>query len=71
MLPLLLSDQTYQIKQDSFVLASLMARYEVNKQLAVQLNVHNLFDKTYYSGLTQQYNYGEPRNVRLALNWAF
>ncbi len=70
-LPLLLSDQTYQIKQDSFVLASLMARYEVNKQLAVQLNVHNLFDKTYYSGLTQQYNYGEPRNVRLALNWAF
>jgi outer-membrane receptor for ferric coprogen and ferric-rhodotorulic acid len=62
---------SYQVKQDSFVLASLMARYEVNQQLSVQLNVHNLFDETYYSGLTQQYNYGAPRNISAGITWAF
>ncbi len=70
-IPLLLSEQTYQVKQDSFVLANLMARYDVNKQLSLQLNVHNLFDKTYYSGLTQQYNYGAPRNFSLGATWSF
>lgn len=70
-IPLLLSEQTYQVKQDSFVLANLMARYEVNKQLSLQLNVHNLFDKTYYNGLTQQYNFGAPRNFSLGATWSF
>lgn len=70
-IPLLLSPQTYQVKQDSFVLANLMARYDINKQLSVQLNVHNLFDETYYNGLTQQYNYGAPRNFSLGVNYAF
>ncbi len=70
-LPLLLSDQTYQIKQDSFMLASLMARYDINAQFSVQLNVHNLFDETYYNGLTQQYNYGAPRNFSLGVTWSF
>ncbi|WP_460857773.1 TonB-dependent siderophore receptor [Rheinheimera gaetbuli] len=70
-LPLQLSGQRYQIKQDSFALASLMARYQINKQFALQLNVHNLLDKTYYNGLTQQYNYGAPRNLSLGATWAF
>ncbi|MBU1308498.1 MAG: TonB-dependent siderophore receptor [Gammaproteobacteria bacterium] len=70
-IPLLLSPQTYQVKQGSFVLANLMARYDINKQLSVQLNVHNLFDETYYNGLTQQYNYGAPRNFSLGVNYAF
>lgn len=61
----------YRIKQDSYVLANLMARYEINQQLSVQLNLHNLFDETYYSGLTQQYNYGAPRNFSLGASWAF
>jgi len=61
----------YQVEQDSFVLASLMARYEINKQFSLQLNVHNLLDETYYSGLTQQYNYGAPRNFSLGATWSF
>ncbi|MGP9802734.1 TonB-dependent siderophore receptor [Rheinheimera sp. NSM] len=61
----------YQVEQDSFVLASLMARYEISKQLSLQLNVHNLLDENYYSGLTQQYNYGAPRNFSLGVTWAF
>lgn len=70
-IPLMLSQQSYQVKQDSFVLASLMARYDINQQLSLQLNVHNLFDETYYNGLTQQYNYGAPRNVSLGATWSF
>ncbi len=65
------SGLSYRVEQDSYVLANLMARYEVNKQLSLQLNVHNLFDKTYYSGLTQQYNYGSPRNFSLGATWSF
>lgn len=61
----------YQVEQDSFVLANLMARYEINRQFSLQLNVHNLFDKTYYSGLTQQYNCGAPRNFSLGASWSF
>ena len=71
MLALPTAGTPYRIKQDSYVLANLMARYEVNKQLSVQLNVHNLFDETYYSGLTQQYNYGAPRNFSLGATWSF
>ena len=65
------SGLSYRVEQESYVLANLMARYEVNKQLSLQLNVHNLFDKTYYSGLTQQYNYGSPRNFSLGATWSF
>ena len=71
MLTLPTAGTPYRIKQDSYVLANLMARYEVNKQLSLQLNVHNLFDETYYSGLTQQYNYGAPRNFALGATWSF
>ena len=48
-----------------------MPRYQIDKQFALQLNVHNLLDKTYYSGLTQQYNYGAPRNFSLGATWSF
>ena len=71
MLTLPTAGTPYRIKQDSYVLANLMARYEVNKQLSLQLNVHNLFDETYYNGLTQQYNYGAPRNFSLGATWSF
>lgn len=64
-------DESYRIYQAGFTLANLMARYHLTEQLALQLNVYNLFDKTYYSGLNQQYNYGAPRNIRLTANWSF
>ena len=34
--------------QGSFGVYSLMARYEFTPQLSGQLNINNLFDKTYY-----------------------
>ncbi|WP_040555236.1 TonB-dependent siderophore receptor [Rheinheimera sp. A13L] len=61
------------LRQDSYSLVSLMARYEVTEQLSVQFNVDNLFDETYYSqiGFFDQYGYGTPRNFTLGATYSF
>lgn len=60
------------IRQDSYTVASVMARYRFSKQLVATLNVNNLFDKTYYSGMTGSYgHYGDPRNAVLTLRYDF
>lgn len=67
------SGATVRASQESFALANLMARYQINEQLSAQLNVDNLFDKTYYSqiGFYSQLAYGEPRNISLKLKLQF
>lgn len=62
-----------RLEQGAFALVNLMARYQLNPALAVQLNVDNLLDKTYYSqiGFFSQYGYGEPRNARLTVRYQF
>jgi outer membrane receptor for ferric coprogen and ferric-rhodotorulic acid len=59
--------------QESYALVSFMARYDLNNQLSMQLNVDNLFDETYYSqiGFFSQLAYGEPRNINLNLKYKF
>ena len=59
------------LSQQSYSLVNLMARYDFNDKLQVQLNVENLFDKKYYSqvGFFDQYRYGAPRNVTLGLTY--
>ena len=55
-------------------MAGLMARYDVNPQLSVSLNVQNLFDRKYiasmsgwwYSGM-----YGAPRSAQLTARYKF
>jgi outer membrane receptor for ferric coprogen and ferric-rhodotorulic acid len=61
------------LRQDSYSLVSLMARYEVTEQLSVQFNLDNLFDETYYSqiGFFDQYGYGTPRNFTLGATYSF
>lgn len=61
------------LRQDSYSLVSLMARYDVTEQLSVQFNVDNLFDETYYSqiGFFEQYGYGTPRNFTLGATYSF
>ena len=49
----------------------LMARYEISKALSAQLNVSNLFDKTYYSDTWSTFTYGEPRRVLLTMDYKF
>ena len=61
---------TQRIYQSSYPLANLFARYQVTRQVAVQANIANLFDRTYYSYMNN-YVYGEPRNYSVSLSYEF
>ena len=62
-----------QITQDAFVTADLMAGYKASKSLDFQLNVNNVFDKTYYEGLSDANNllYGAPRSFTVGMKYSF
>ncbi len=57
--------------QDSLFLVDLLAKYRVNEQLSLALNLNNAFDKTYYSGMQYIGRYGEPRNLVASARWQF
>ena len=61
---------TQRVYQSSYPLASLFARYQVTKQVAVQANVDNLFDRTYYAYMSS-YVYGEPRSYSVSVSYQF
>jgi outer membrane receptor for ferric coprogen and ferric-rhodotorulic acid len=65
--------QDSTITQHSYALVDVMARYRFNEHLSTTLNVKNLFDKTYYTGLGNFGTgfYGEPRSLQLATQWQF
>nr|WP_238552736.1 TonB-dependent receptor [Pseudomonas sp. GM80] len=65
--------QNVRITQDSYYLVDAMARYRFNDHLSTTLNVKNLFDKTYYTGLGNFGTgfYGEPRSLQLTARWDF
>lgn len=63
--------ETHRVYQGSYPLASLFARYQINRQLGVQANVNNLFDRTYYSWLSDYGVYGEPRNYSVSMTYEF
>ncbi len=62
-----------QVQQKGYALVSLMARYQINQALSATVNIHNLFDKKYYSGLGlfETGFHGEPRNVTLTMRYQF
>ena len=61
------------LEQGAYALVNLMARYTLLPQLSLQLNVNNLFDKTYASqiGFFEQYAYGTPREFTLGMTYSF
>ncbi|MBP2169858.1 outer membrane receptor for ferric coprogen and ferric-rhodotorulic acid [Erwinia toletana] len=63
--------ETQRVYQSSYPLANLFARYQATKQLAVQANVNNLFDRTYYSWLSDYAVYGESRNYSVNVSYQF
>ncbi|MNF93195.1 Ferric-pseudobactin receptor precursor [compost metagenome] len=65
--------QDSTITQRSYALVDVMARYRFNEHLSTTLNVKNLFDKTYYTGLGNFGTgfYGEPRSLQLTTRWQF
>ncbi|MBN8756565.1 MULTISPECIES: TonB-dependent siderophore receptor [unclassified Variovorax] len=69
-------DESYgtgRATQGGLTLISLMARYEFSKQLSATLNIENLSDKRYYTGLGgyNGYTYGAPRNAWLKATYKF
>ncbi|MGL3823082.1 TonB-dependent siderophore receptor [Sphingopyxis sp. R3-92] len=62
-----------RIGQPAYAIANIMARYELNEALSLQVNVDNLFDKRFFSGNVwfPGFVYGEPRNGRVTLKYAF
>lgn len=61
-----------EAQQSSYTVVNAMARYEFSKQFSATLNVNNVFDKAYYSGLSMYGGiYGAPRNVMLSAKYAF
>jgi outer membrane receptor for ferric coprogen and ferric-rhodotorulic acid len=62
-------------EQPAYAVFDLMAKYAFNEQTTMQLNVNNVFDKTYYSKLSTSTAYGNfigaPRNITLNLTRKF
>ncbi|WP_188982110.1 TonB-dependent siderophore receptor [Pseudomonas matsuisoli] len=60
-----------KMDQESYALASLMARYDLTEQTTLSMNVNNLFDKEYYQmvGFYSQAVYGAPRNLLFSLSY--
>lgn len=60
------------ITQDAYALIGLMTSYDVNKNLRLQLNVNNITNEKYLTGLKDgQGYYGEPTNYNLSVNFKF
>ena len=60
-----------RVEQGSYALVNLFGRYQVSRQLSVQANINNLFDKEYYDYLASYAVYGTPRSVSVTLNYTF
>jgi len=62
----------FRSEQGSYALVDLFARYQVTKQLSVQANIDNLFDKKYDTNVdSRSYVFGEPRNFSVSANYRF
>lgn len=59
--------------QGSYALVDAFAEYRITDRLSARVNVRNLFDKKYYTGLGlfETGFYGEPRNAMLTVKASF
>lgn len=66
------SQRQEKYSQDDITVVDLMARYDVNDDLALQLNVDNLFDEKYVDGINfSQIYYGKPLTVSGKLTYRY
>ncbi|MFJ4157524.1 TonB-dependent siderophore receptor [Pseudomonas sp. NPDC089752] len=66
----------YRLIQGSYAVTDLMAGYQVNKNLDLQLNANNVFDRKFYSAVAGSVDYagdtwGTPRNMMLTAKYSF
>ncbi|MFG6205835.1 TonB-dependent siderophore receptor [Pseudomonas retamae] len=73
----LANNGSYRLEQGGYAVTDLMAGYEVNKHLDLQVNANNIFDRVYYSSIGTDVtwgstdNYGTPRNYMLTAKYKF
>ncbi|WP_130931733.1 TonB-dependent siderophore receptor [Pseudomonas sp. Sample_24] len=72
----LLDGSSYRLKQGAYAVTDLMTGYQVNQNLDLQLNANNIFDRKYYSSISNSVSYGgdsygAPRNLMLTAKYSF
>lgn len=73
----LANNGSYRLEQGGYAVTDLMAGYEVNKHLDLQVNANNIFDRVYYSAIGSDVtwgsndNYGNPRSYMLTAKYKF
>lgn len=55
--------------QPAYLLANAFAAYELSPAATLRLNINNLFDKKYITGLAYGAIYGAPRNAAISLDY--
>ncbi|WP_242655510.1 ferric-rhodotorulic acid/ferric-coprogen receptor FhuE [Cronobacter sakazakii] len=60
-----------RISQNGYTVVDLFTRYQATKNLAVQANLNNVFDKAYYDYLGTYGVYGAPRNFYVTASYSF
>lgn len=71
------SGSIYRLEQGSYATVDLLAGYQVNEHLDLQLNVNNVLDRNYYSGIGYDIywgstdTYGDPRSYLLTAKYDF
>lgn len=66
-----LANVTHRYTQPAYMVVDAMARYDFNERWSAQLNVNNVFDKTYFQQATSQPFYGDPLNAMLTISARF
>ena len=64
---------TQKVEQGAYALVNLMARYDFDPRLSLQLNINNVTNKKYYGMFAAygQLTYGAPRAATLTLKYRF
>lgn len=68
--PLSTGGTDYRVEQGSYAVVDAMARYDISDTWSAQLNINNLFDRSYYTQ-PQAISWGEPRNATLTITSRF
>lgn len=67
-------EQAFRTAQDAYTIVGLYGGYRINDTLRLSLNVDNLFDEKYYSGLEWSLGgmvYGDARQISMTLRAGF
>ncbi len=63
---------TWRARQGSYSVVDLFARYDVTKNVSLQANINNLFDKEYDTNVSNGgIVYGDPRNFSVSATYRF